>query len=382
MKLRTAAVIVSTLALARGCSCGAVTARMSATDAETERDGAAEPGDAAPPRGPPSCVAWCEGVSLVAALDFDRRLRIDAIDGLALSASATSGAALLRRDGGDAGARHVIATFDGVSGRADLGEEAATLPLHDGISGQAFRANAAGYQEVLAYPSTDAATGVALGEVGWLEDGSVARQTGLLAVLPTRLSPCSCERPVAVATATDGEIALAAVVEGASVLYGMLRGTALGEMGTLLDLRTSSPPGAAPVSVHLLADERVALAWGGFAYGLEPRAAGLAVGRIGVADWTRVDLPGTPYDPGPVVTDSVSGIAVVRFVSDANDVGRSGIRITRYDDTTLAALDATDIPTPFGLQPRSIALLESSNGPGVAFVEPGASREVDNLYVV
>ena len=191
-------------------------------------------------------VAWCEGVSLVAALDLDRRLRIDAIDGLALSASATSGAALLRRDGGDAGARHVVATFDGVSGRADLGEEAATLPLHDGISGQAFRANAAGYQEVLAYPSTDAATGVALGEVGWLEDGSVAEESGLLAVLPMRLSPCSCERRVAVATATDGELALAAVVEGASVLYGILRGTALGEMGTLLDLGTSSPPGAAP----------------------------------------------------------------------------------------------------------------------------------------
>ncbi|MCC7539505.1 MAG: hypothetical protein IT379_24985 [Deltaproteobacteria bacterium] len=82
------------------------------------------------------------------------------------------------------------------------------------------------------------------------------------------------------------------------------------------------------------------------------------------------------------MTDSVSGIAVVRFVSDPNDIGRSGIRITRYDDTTLAAFDATEIPTPFGLEPRSIALLESSNGPGVAFIEPGASREVDNLYVV
>ncbi|MCC7539506.1 MAG: hypothetical protein IT379_24990 [Deltaproteobacteria bacterium] len=77
---------------------------------------------------------------------------------------------------------------------------------------------------------------------------TLARFVQLLGVTPVDLLAAPASREVRPGRPARGfAIAQRHTQEsGASVLYGMLRGTALGELGTLLDLGTSSPPGAAP----------------------------------------------------------------------------------------------------------------------------------------
>ncbi|MCC7538616.1 MAG: hypothetical protein IT379_20495, partial [Deltaproteobacteria bacterium] len=251
-----------------------------------------------------------------------------------------------------------------------------------GVLGSELRGDADGWHTPVAYaPAVGAWMGgeALVGVLEWRRDGTEASWSPG-PTMPTPVSSCECDRPVAFAPLGDRGW-LAAIVQGPSVFYAWLGVDATPAGGTLLDLGPS-PAGATPLSARFLVDGSLAVVGGGSASGLERRAGFLAIGAPGESDWIARAIPGEPYDGAPILVARDTGPTVVRFATDAADVGTSGMRVVAYDGSLEVRSD-TRIATTLGLTPSALTAFESSDGTSVAWTMEGVTGTVEStLHVV